>query len=65
MLDLSIKNTAWSPKNYHLNLRREDNLSLKDKTAEFVLSPKCPLFGGSIVVDNHDNYYTQTTDQFS
>ena len=28
---------------------KEDNLSTKDKTAEFILSPMCPLFGGSTV----------------
>ena len=56
MLDLSIRDTVWGPKNYHSlyflfikNLREEDNLSIRDKTAEFILSPKCPLFGGSTV----------------
>ena len=34
---------------YIENLREEDNLSIKDKTAEFILSPKCPLFGGSTI----------------
>ena len=28
---------------------KEDNLSIKDKTAEFILSPMCPLLGGSSV----------------
>ena len=32
------------------NLREEDNLSIRDKTAEFILFPKCPLFGGSTVI---------------
>ena len=26
------------------------NLSIKDKTTEFILSPTCPLFGGSTVL---------------
>ena len=34
----------------HLNLRKEDNLSTKDKTLEFILFPKCPLFGGLTVL---------------
>ena len=57
MLDLSIGDTIWGPKNYHSlyflfteNLREEHNLSIMDKTAEFILSPKCPLFGGSTVL---------------
>ena len=33
----------------HLEPLKEDNLSIKDKTAEFILSPTCPLFGGSTV----------------
>ena len=57
MLNLSTRDTVWSPKNYHFllflfieNLRKEDNLPIRDKTAEFiVLFPKCPLFGGSTV----------------
>ena len=28
---------------------KEDNLSIKDKVAEFILSPTCPLFRGSTV----------------
>ena len=34
----------------HLKPLEEDNLSIKDKTAEFILSPMCPLFRGSTVV---------------
>ena len=34
-----------------LNLREEDNLSTKDKRLEFILFPKCPLFGGLTVVE--------------
>ena len=34
---------------YIENLRGEDNLSMKDKMAEIILSPRCPLFGGSTV----------------
>ena len=53
MLDLSIKDTARGPKNHFPysieNLREEDNFQIKDKTAEFILLPKCPLFGGSTV----------------
>ena len=30
----------------HLEPLKEDNLFIKDKTAEFILSPMCPLFGG-------------------
>ena len=35
----------------HLEPLKEDivNLSIKDKTAGFILSPMCPLFGGSTV----------------
>ena len=29
---------------------KEDNFSTKDTTAEFILYPKCPLFGGSAVI---------------
>ena len=43
MLDLSIKDITQGPKNYSPysieNLQEEDNLSIKDKTAEFILSP--------------------------
>ena len=35
----------------HFEPPKEDNLSTKDKTAEFILSPTCPLFGGSTVYD--------------
>ena len=34
---------------YNDNLWEEDNLSTKDKTSEVILSPMCPLFGGSTV----------------
>ena len=34
----------------HLVPRTEDNLSIKDKTDEFILSPTCPIFRGSTVV---------------
>ena len=33
-----------------MNLREEDNLSTKDKRLEFILFPKCPLFGGLTVL---------------
>ena len=33
----------------HLEPLKENNLSIKDKTAEFILSPTCPLFGDSTV----------------
>ena len=54
---LFTRNIAQGPKNYfpyifntlHDNLREEDNLSTKDKTSEFILSPTCPLFRGSTV----------------
>ena len=52
---LSIKDTAFVPKFtslYKLYIKKplkEDNLSTRDKTAEFILVPKCPLFGGSTV----------------
>ena len=53
-LNLSTKDTVRGSKNYmpyivlvHLEHLKEDNLSIKDKTAEFILSPTCPLFGGS------------------
>ena len=52
---LSIKDTAFVPKFtslYKLYIEKplkEDNLSRRDKTAEFILVPKCPLFGGSTV----------------
>ena len=61
MVDLSIKDTARRPKKITFpivsiqcieNLREEDNVSIKDKTAEFILLPKCPLFGGSTVKIN-------------
>ena len=66
MLDLSIKDTAHGPKNYHSlyfpyieNLRGEDNLSIQDKTADFILSLKCPLFGGSTVYRIHKRQFIQ------
>ena len=34
----------------HLEPLKEDNLSMKDKTAEFILSSTCPLFVGSTVL---------------
>ena len=33
----------------HFEPPKEDNVSTKDKTSEFILSPTCPLFGGSTV----------------
>ena len=33
----------------HLEPLKEDNLSIKDRTAEFMLSPTCPLLGDSTV----------------
>ena len=30
----------------HFDLQEEDNLSTKDTTVEFILSPMCPLIGG-------------------
>ena len=43
-LDLSTKDIVQGQKNYSPysieNLWEEDNLSIKDKTAEFILSPK-------------------------
>ena len=33
----------------HYDPPKEDNLSTKDTIAEFILSPKCPLFRGSTV----------------
>ena len=35
----------------HFEPPKEDNLSTKDKTAEFILSSTCPLFRGSTVVE--------------
>ena len=35
---------------------KEDDLSIKDKTAEFILSPICPLFGGSTVCNKYKIY---------
>ena len=34
----------------HLVPLTEDNLSIKDKTDKFILSPTCPIFGGSTIV---------------
>ena len=39
-----------------MNLLEEDNLSTKDKRLEFILFPKCPLFGGLTVVPSADTY---------
>ena len=33
----------------HFEPPKEDNLSTKDKTTEFILIPRCPLFGGPTV----------------
>ena len=35
-----------------MNLREEDNLSRIDKTSEFILSTKCPIFGSSTAVES-------------
>ena len=49
---------------YIENLREEDSLSIKDKTTEFILSPKCPLFAvcpnsdSVLIFDNDDHYQT-------
>ena len=54
IINLSTKDTVRGPKNYmpySFSTFREDNLSIKDKTAEFILSPTCPLFRGSTVTD--------------
>ena len=32
------------------NLQKEDNLFIKDKTSEFILSPTCPFIGGFTVI---------------
>ena len=57
MLDCSTMDTALGPKilcslqfSYIENLLEEHTLlHTRDKTAEFILFPKCPLFGGSTV----------------
>ena len=57
MLNLSV----WSPKNYHyLYFLFIENTEkrIRDKTAKFILFPKCPLLGGSTVV--HNNYLEST-----
>ena len=46
-MDQSTKNTFKFP---FLNLWEEDNLSTKDTTTEFMLSPMHPLFVGFTVV---------------
>ena len=60
MLNLSIGDIVWGPKNYRSlyvlfieNLQEEDNLSIKDKTAEFIL---CLLFGGLTIDHDHVNF---------
>ena len=52
--DLSTRDTARGSNyllslylQYIYNLPVVDNLSTKDKTSEYILSPMCPLFGGS------------------
>ena len=59
IIDLSTKNTCWLsrvPKiafhNYTFEPLKEDNLSTKNKTAEFILSLTCPLVGGSTVIND-------------
>ena len=50
IINLSTKDTVRGPKNYMSYSFRTSNRGLKDKTAEFMLSPTCLLFGGSTVV---------------
>ena len=56
-MDLSTKDTVQGPKIcflivlIHFKPPKEDNLSTKETTAEFIVSPMCPLFGGSTVQD--------------
>ena len=38
------------PHQYNWNLLIEDSLYIVDKPLEFILVPKCPLFGGSTVL---------------
>ena len=44
---------------YIENLRGEDNLAIGDKTAEFILSPKCHLLRGSTVFQQNDTHSFQ------
>ena len=51
--NLSTKDMTYSPSiipTIHFEPPKEDNLSTKNKSAEFMLSPKCPLFRGSTVL---------------
>ena len=50
IIDLATKDSGQGPNNIvHFEPPKEDNLSTNDTTAEFILSPTCPLFGGSTV----------------
>ena len=63
MLDLSTRDTddRCPPKKQFLYIEKdEDNLSTRDKTAEFILAPKCPLFGGSTVSGTQSRIYMYT-----
>ena len=50
VLNISLQWIKLNPHNW--NLLKEDNLYTGDKPLEFILVPKCPLFGDSTVLTN-------------
>ena len=54
-MNLSTKDMTYGPSiipTIHFEPPKEENLSTKNKSAEFMSSPKSPLFGGSSVVEH-------------
>ena len=50
-INLSTKDTTYGPSiipTIHFEPPKEENLSTKSKSIEFMSNPKCPLFGGSL-----------------
>ena len=53
IVNLSTKDMAYCPSiipTMYFEPPKEENLSTKNKSAGFMLSPKCPLFGGFTVL---------------
>ena len=63
MINLSTKDMTYGPSIFpviHFESPKEENLSTKNKSAEFMLSPKCPLFGGSSTLSTAETLITSS-----
>ena len=57
IINLSTKDMIYAPSTIptlHFEPPKKENFSTMNKSAEFMLSPKCPLFGGSSVLCKED-----------